>query len=106
MTAKKNLVGLKVCEMRLQRRWSHRQLAVELALRGVFLSEAWLKRIESQDEFIGTFELVAFAIVFGVSIDDLVPKDIPLSDISQMLQLNPQHKPVSGACDDDGFGPN
>lgn len=105
MTVKKNVAGLKVCKMRLQRRWSHHQLAVELALQGVFLDESLLKRIESLDEFISIFELVAFAIVFGVSIDDLIPKDMPRSEISQMLRLNPGDKPVSNGCDDDGFGP-
>ena len=91
MRHRKNLIGPQVRKLRKQRNWTHHQLAVELALRGVFVSAKTLERIESQREFVGTIELSAFASVFKTSMEHLFPPEISTTEASEMWRVLEKH---------------
>lgn len=87
MRYRKNLIGPQVRKLRKQRNWTHHQLAVELALRGAFISARTLERIESQREYVEAVALSAFAAVFKVRAEDLYPPEAIAAEASEMRRV-------------------
>lgn len=67
-----NVCGAKVQQMRKGNKWSQRELADQLQLKGVDLSKNAVQQIESGERFVTDIELKAFAALFGVSADTLL----------------------------------
>ena len=87
MRYRKNIIGPQVRKLRKQRAWSLDQLAAELAWQGIFISSQTLDRVETQQEFVGSIEVWAFATVFRTSVDHLYPPDSSAADVLARLRL-------------------
>lgn len=87
MRQRKNIVGPQVRRLREERNWTLHQLAVELALHGVFISADTLKRIELRREFVGTFEISTFAAVFKIRPEHLFPPDVSAAELAEILRV-------------------
>ena len=83
---RKNIIGPQVRKLLLERNLTLHQLAVELALRGVFVSADTLNRNELQREFVGGIELAALAAVFQIGVDHLFPPDTPPTELAELLR--------------------
>jgi len=72
-----NLCGQQLRELRLQTkpRLSQRALAEKLQLSGLDLDKNAIQRIECGKRFVTDIELKAFASYFGVTADELLPRD-------------------------------
>lgn len=72
---KNNLAGEKIRALRLasQTKLSQRALADRMQLIGIDVDKNAIQRIECGKRFITDIELKAFADIFGVSLDDLMP---------------------------------
>ena len=68
-----NICGLRIQQLRLQSEpaLSQRALADKMQIVGVDVDKNAIQRIESGQRFITDIELIAFAKVFGVSVDSL-----------------------------------
>lgn len=68
-----NISGEKIRELRLAspKKMSQRALADKMQLLGIDVDKNAIQRIECGKRFITDIELVAFAEVFGVSIEEL-----------------------------------
>ncbi len=71
-----NRCGPKVQELRKAEKWSQRELADQLQLKGVDLSKNAIQKIESGERFVTDIELKAIAALFGVSSDALLDTTI------------------------------
>lgn len=67
-----NVCGSKVQELRKAEKWSQRELADQLQLKGIDLSKNAIQQIESGERFVTDIELKAIAALFGVSSDALL----------------------------------
>jgi len=81
-----NLVGLQVRKWRKKKGWSQETLATKLQLRGWNISRDSLASLESQRRRVPDCELLYFARVLGVRLEDLFPKNLPLSKIGAQFQ--------------------
>ena len=70
----KNLVGPKVKELRIEKKLTQRNLAIQLQLLGYEFNELTLLRIEQQTRFVSDMELLALATFFDININELYPK--------------------------------
>ena len=72
-----NICGVAIHKLRLQAepKLSQRALADRMQLEGIDLDKNAIQRIESGQRFITDIELIAFASVFGVSLDELYLPD-------------------------------
>ncbi|MBE6537242.1 MAG: helix-turn-helix transcriptional regulator [Ruminococcaceae bacterium] len=68
-----NISGEKIRELRLAspKKMSQRALADKMQLLGIDVDKNAIQRIECGKRFITDIELVAFAEVFGVSVEEL-----------------------------------
>ena len=68
-----NICGIAIRSLRLKAepRLSQRALADRMQLEGLDLDKNAIQRIESGQRFITDIELIAFAHVFNISVDDL-----------------------------------
>ncbi|MBQ8246208.1 MAG: helix-turn-helix transcriptional regulator [Lachnospiraceae bacterium] len=70
----KNLVGPKVKELRIEKKLTQRNLAIQLQLLGYEFNELTILRIEQQTRFVSDMELLALATFFDININELYPK--------------------------------
>ena len=70
----KNLVGPKVKELRIEKKSTQRNLAIQLQLLGYEFNELTILRIEQQTRFVSDMELLALATFFDININELYPK--------------------------------
>lgn len=68
----RNVGGERISQLRIERDMSQRELAELLQLEGISLHKNAIQRIESGERVIADYELMAFAKIFSVSIDDLL----------------------------------
>ncbi|MBO5082461.1 MAG: helix-turn-helix transcriptional regulator [Lachnospiraceae bacterium] len=71
----KNLVGPKVKELRIQKKLTQKNLAIQLQLLGYEFNELTILRIEQQTRFVSDIELLALATFFDIEIRELYPKE-------------------------------
>ena len=69
---KNNLCGNKIYILRKEMHLSQRALAEKLQIKGLDLDKNAIQRIECGKRFVTDIELVVFADVLSVTIDDLV----------------------------------
>ncbi len=67
-----NVCGAKVQELRKDKKWSQRELADQLQLKGIDLSKNAVQQIESGERFVTDIEVKAIAALFGISSDVLL----------------------------------
>ena len=73
---KKNLIGEQVRFYRIQRGYSHQQLADKLETIAVYICRGSISRIEDYSRTVTDLELVALAEVLQVSVLDLLPESL------------------------------
>ena len=71
----KNLVGPKVKELRIQKKLTQKNLAIQLQLLGYEFNELTILRIEQQTRFVCDMELLALVNFFEIDIKELYPKE-------------------------------
>lgn len=67
-----NIAGIRVTELRKGLKISQRELADRLAVIGLNIDKNAVQRIESGQRFITDIELVYFAKIFNVTVEDLL----------------------------------
>lgn len=72
----RNLIGSKVEEIRKRNGMKQKELLAQLQVNGVDMNASGLSKLEGQLRAVTDIELVALADVLGVSINDLVERDI------------------------------
>jgi len=82
----KNLVGSQVRKWRVKKGWSQEVLATKIQLRGWNISRDSLASLESQRRRVPDCEMLYLARVLGVRLEDLFPKNLPLSKIGSQFQ--------------------
>jgi transcriptional regulator with XRE-family HTH domain len=82
----KNLIGQQVRKWRMKKGWSQELLAAKLQLRGWNISRDSLASLESQRRRVPDCEMLYVARVFGIRLDDLLPKNLPLNKIGAQFQ--------------------
>lgn len=70
----RNVVGAEIRRCRRQLRWSQSRLANHLQVAGLAISRSSLAKIECGVIWVGDFELLYFARVLGIRVQDLFPK--------------------------------
>ena len=68
---KANVVGRKIYALRKNAHLSQEDLAAKMQLNSIELSQKAISRIEKQERFVTDYELMTFAIVFEIGINDL-----------------------------------
>jgi transcriptional regulator with XRE-family HTH domain len=76
----RNLVGTEIRRRRLQLGWSQAKTARHLELAGLAISRSGLAKIECGMLWVGDFELLYFARVLGIRVQDLFP-NIPSEEL-------------------------
>lgn len=84
--AQLNLVGPQVKKWRNRKGWSQEKLAATLQLRGWNVSRDSLASLELCRRRVADCELLFLARVLGVKLEDLFPKNIPLSKVGPQFQ--------------------
>lgn len=69
---KRNLIGQRLRELRIQYGLSQRALARKLQLRGYDMEKNIITRIENDQRFVTDIELKALVEVFGIDYDFLI----------------------------------
>jgi len=69
----KNLVGPRVKELRIRKKLTQKNLAIQLQLLGYEFNELTILRIEQQTRFVSDMELLALANFFEIEIKELYP---------------------------------
>jgi transcriptional regulator with XRE-family HTH domain len=82
----KNLIGQQVRKRRIKKGWSQELLATKLQLRGWSISRDSLASLELQRRRVPDCEMLYMARVLGVRLEDLFPKNLPLSKIGAQFQ--------------------
>ncbi|MBO5402052.1 MAG: helix-turn-helix transcriptional regulator [Clostridia bacterium] len=72
LDGKNNICGKNIAEYRMTMKISQRELADRLQLVGVDIDKNAVQRIESGKRFVTDIELVAFARVFGIPMEELI----------------------------------
>ncbi len=72
----RNLIGSRVEEIRKRNGMKQKELLAQLQVNGIDMNASGLSKLEGQLRAVTDIELVALADVLGVSINDLVKKDI------------------------------
>ena len=67
-----NICGKNIAVLRKSLNLSQRQIAEKMQLVGVDIDKNAIQRIECGKRFVTDIEIIAFATVFNVSIDDLL----------------------------------
>lgn len=81
-----NLIGSQVRKWRKKKGWSQEFLAAKLQLRGWNISRDSLASLELQRRRVPDCELLYLARVLGIGLDDLFPKNLPLSRVGTQFQ--------------------
>jgi transcriptional regulator with XRE-family HTH domain len=85
-TPHKNLIGLQVRKWRVKKGWSQEFLATKLQLRGWNISRDSLASLESQRRRVPDCEMLYLARVLNVRLEDLFPKNLPMSKVGAQFQ--------------------
>lgn len=72
----RNLIGSRVEEIRKRNGMKQKELLAQLQVNGIDMNASGLSKLEGQLRAVTDIELVALADVLGVSINDLVKRDI------------------------------
>lgn len=72
----RNLIGSKVEEIRKRNGMKQKELLAQLQVNGIDMNASGLSKLEGQLRAVTDIELVALADVLGVSINDLIERDI------------------------------
>src|ERR1035441_1435749 len=81
-----NLIGPQVSKWRRKKGWSQETLATKLQLRGWNISRDSLASLELQRRRVPDCEMLYLARVFGIRLEDLFPKNLPLNQIGARFQ--------------------
>ena len=68
----KNIVGLKVVEMRKERGIKQKDFLAQLQIQGLDISPTSLSRLEGQYSLVQDYEVVALAKVLKITTDELL----------------------------------
>lgn len=82
----KNLIGLQARKWRMKKGWSQETLATKLQLRGWNISRDSLASLELQRRRVPDCELLYLARALGVRLEDLFPKNLPMSKLGSQFQ--------------------
>jgi len=99
----RNLVGTEIRRRRRHLGWSQSKLALHLQRAGLRMSRSGLAKIECGMLWVGDFELLYFARVLGVRVQDLFPNitaEEPLSGVLTALLGTPRTLSKRGAAMD------
>ena len=69
---KANIVGKRILELRKKQKLSQEELAAQMQLNNIEISQKVISRIEKQERFVTDYELLMFSRVLGVNIEDLL----------------------------------
>ena len=69
-----NASGPQIARLRNERGWSQPELAAKCQLVGWDVSRDIIARIELRNRWVGDFELAIFAEIFGVTMEELMPR--------------------------------
>ncbi|MBR6776524.1 MAG: helix-turn-helix transcriptional regulator [Clostridia bacterium] len=72
LDGKNNICGKNIAGYRMTMKISQRELADRLQLVGIDIDKNAVQRIESGKRFVTDIELVAFARVFGIPMEELI----------------------------------
>ncbi len=72
LNGNKNLIGMRLIELRKQHGFSQRALAQKLQLAGYDMDRNVITRIETNKRYVTDIELKALAYIFDVSYDYLI----------------------------------
>src|SRR6266511_3481507 len=81
-----NVVGPQVRKFRVRKDWTQSVLAQKLQLQGWSISIGSLGKLEAKLRRVPDCELMFLARVLGVSIGDLLPRNLPLKQLGPKLQ--------------------
>ena len=70
----KNIIGKQVKKLRLEQKFTQKQLAEKLQLNGYEFDGLTILRIEKGIRFVPDYEVAALAEVFKVTLDELMKK--------------------------------
>lgn len=76
-SAQKNLIGDKVKALRMEKGWSQKTVSDKLEMLAIYICRGSISRIEDKSRTVTDIELYGLAKVFGVSIRELFPDQIP-----------------------------
>ena len=65
----RNISGIKLRELRIEKKMSQKQVAEKLQLEGIDLTEKEISKIEHNNRLVHDFELFAFAKIFNILAD-------------------------------------
>jgi len=81
-----NVVGPQVRKFRVRKGWTQSVLAQKLQLQGWSISIGSLGKLEAKLRRVPDCELMFLARALGVSIGDLLPRNLPLKQLGPKLQ--------------------
>ena len=81
-----NVVGPQVAKFRNRKGWTQAVLARKLQLQGWSISLGSLGKLEAQLRRVPDCELIFLAKVLGVTVNDLLPKNIPFKQVGPQFQ--------------------
>ena len=67
-----NICGKNIAHYRTEMKISQRELADRMQLGGIDIDKNAIQRIECGKRFVTDIEIIAFAKVFGISLDELL----------------------------------
>ena len=67
-----NICGKNISKLRLQFKFSQRELADKMQLVGIDIDKNAIQRIECGKRFVTDIEIIAFAKIFNVSYEELL----------------------------------
>ena len=70
----RNIIGPQVRKLRYAKGWSQEKFADELQMHGLNVRRCGVIRIESQEMWVGDFEMLIIAEVLGVDVQELFPR--------------------------------
>lgn len=71
-SGRNNIAGVKVAQLRKVLRISQRELADRLQVVGLDIDKNAVQRVESGQRFITDIEVISFAKVFGITVEELL----------------------------------
>ena len=67
----RNIIGLKIKQIRQQKKITQEQLAARLNVLGIEIDQPMITRIENQSRNLLDFEIIGFSKALGVNIEEL-----------------------------------
>lgn len=67
-----NICGKNIAKLRMNLKISQRELADRMQLVGIDIDKNAVQRIESGKRFVTDIEIIAFAKIFNISLDELL----------------------------------